>query len=117
MDNPAPASASSTPSGNLSIDQTLPMNIGPRVSVDQLLLAGAHFGHLTQRWNPKMKRYIFMARNGIYLIDLRQTQSLIEPPSEQTPKTAPNGEAVLFVGTKKSARDIIENEATRAGSP
>ncbi|MFC2150636.1 30S ribosomal protein S2 [Calditrichota bacterium] len=88
-----------------------------RVTVDQLLLAGAHFGHLTERWNPKMRRYIFTARNGIYLIDLVKTQSLVEQACKRIAQITAQGEDVLFVGTKKQARDIVENEASRAGSP
>ncbi|MDP8240818.1 MAG: 30S ribosomal protein S2 [Candidatus Hatepunaea meridiana] len=88
-----------------------------RLSIDQLLLAGAHFGHLTQRWNPKMKRYIFMARNGIYLIDLNQTQKLIEEACRKATEIASSGESILFVGTKKQARDIVSSEAKRAECP
>jgi len=89
----------------------------PRVSIEQLLLAGAHFGHLTQRWNPKMKPYIFMARNGIYLIDLQKTQSLIEKACKFVSTVAARGEDVLFVGTKKQARETVQEEAVRATSP
>ncbi len=117
MDNPAPASVSNTPSDSLSMSQALPMNVGPRVSVDQLLLAGAHFGHLTQRWNPKMKRFIFMARNGIYLIDLQKTQVMLEAACAAIAKIAATGEEILFIGTKKQARDVIETEAKRARCP
>jgi len=118
MDNPAPASASSTPSVNLPIEEFAGMpQIGPRVSVDQLLLAGAHFGHLTQRWNPKMKKYIFMARNGIYLIDLQKTQTMLDAACNAMAKLAATGEEVLFIGTKKQARDIVESEAKRASCP
>jgi small subunit ribosomal protein S2 len=88
-----------------------------RVTVEQLLMAGAHFGHLTQRWNPKMKRFIFMARNGIYLIDLNKTQSAIEEACAKIAQIAASGDDVLFIGTKKQARDIIETEAKRAECP
>jgi len=87
------------------------------VTLDQLLLAGAHFGHITQRWNPKMRRYIFMARNGIYLIDLNKTQALIESSCMEAARIAASGEEILFVGTKKQARDIVEAEASRASCP
>lgn len=118
MDNLAPVSASNTPSDDLMNAETAGLpHIGPRVSVDQLLLAGAHFGHLTQRWNPKMKKYIFMARNGIYLIDLQKTQSLLEAACTAIAKVAATGEDILFVGTKKQARDIVATEAKRASSP
>ncbi|MBM3329890.1 MAG: 30S ribosomal protein S2 [Calditrichaeota bacterium] len=117
MDNPAPASASSIPSGDVAALGTPPLVSGPRVSVEQLLLAGAHFGHLTQRWNPKMKRYIFMARNGIYLIDLNLTQSLLDAACRAISAVAAQGEDVLFIGTKKQAREVVELQARRCGSP
>ncbi len=119
MDNPEPASASNTPNANTSSDSAGSMKSASlyRVTVDQLLLAGAHFGHLTQRWNPKMKRYIFMARNGIYLIDLNKTQELINVACRKAVEIAEKGEEILFVGTKKQARDIIEGEAKRADCP
>jgi len=117
MDNPAPASASNIPNANLMITEQPPTALSPRVSIDQLLLAGAHFGHLTRRWNPKMKRYIFMARNGIYLIDLLKTQAALETACKAIAKISADGEDVLFVGTKKQARDIIEAEARRCEAP
>jgi small subunit ribosomal protein S2 len=117
MDNQAHASGSSIPSVDPVMNESLPPSIGQRVSVDQLLLAGAHFGHLTQRWNPKMKRYIFMARNGIYLIDLQKTQSMLETAAAAMAKVAATGEEILFVGTKKQARDIIETQAKRCRCP
>ena len=119
MDNPEPVNASSTQSVNSSVElKNLPANnSSSRVTVDQLLLAGAHFGHLTQRWNPKMKRYIFMARNGIYLIDLNKTQQLIDKSCRKIAEIVAEGDDVLFVGTKKQARDIVESEAKRAECP
>lgn len=87
----------------------------PRASVEALLSAGAHFGHLTRRWNPKMKPYIFMERNGIHIIDLRQTQHLLEEACDALANLAADGRKVLFVGTKKQARDIIRKQAERAG--
>jgi len=98
-------------------ENSMPVPGMPRVSVDQLLLAGAHFGHLTQRWNPKMKRYIFMARNGIYLIDLQKTQMLIEKACKEITKIAASGDEILFIGTKHQARDIVRDEAVRCGCP
>ncbi len=88
-----------------------------RVSVQQLILAGSHFGHLTRRWNPKMKPYIFMEKNGIYIIDLNKTLKLMEEAHAVVERIAARGESILFVGTKKQARDIIKTEATRAGMP
>ena len=85
------------------------------VSLQDLLLAGTHFGHLTRRWNPKMKKFIFMERNGIYIIDLKKTLTHLQRACEEVTKVVKNGEKVLFVGTKKQARDIIRAEAERCG--
>lgn len=87
----------------------------PRVVIDDLLKAGVHFGHLTRRWNPKMKQYIFMERNGIYLVDLKKTQECIEEACSAVQKIVHQGEKVLFVGTKKQAKDIIKFHAQRSG--
>lgn len=81
----------------------------------QLLEAGVHFGHQTRRWNPKMKRYIFTERNGIYIIDLQKTVKKVEEAFNVMRDIAANGGNVLFVGTKKQAQDAIKEEATRAG--
>ena len=119
MDNPEHVSASNTPSVDIPLETAGTRKDAslPRVTIDQLLLAGAHFGHLTQRWNPKMKRYIFSARNGIYLIDLNQTQALIEKACKASSRIASSGNDILFVGTKKQARDIVQAEAQRAECP
>lgn len=87
------------------------------VSIQQLLLAGCHFGHLTRRWNPKMKPYIFMERNGIHIIDLKKTQSCLKKAAEAISEIVRNGGTVLFVGTKKQAKDIVKVEAERCGMP
>jgi len=81
----------------------------------QLLEAGVHFGHQTKRWNPKMKRYIFDARNGIYIIDLQKTIRLFKDACDFVRDVAARGDAVLFVGTKKQAQDVIAEEAARCG--
>lgn len=73
------------------------------VSIKQLLEAGAHFGHQTSRWNPRMKRYIFTQRNGIHIIDLQQTLSLLEKACEYISQVAGQGDKIIFVGTKASA--------------
>ncbi|HEV3231578.1 MAG TPA: 30S ribosomal protein S2 [Candidatus Dormibacteraeota bacterium] len=85
------------------------------VSLKQLLEAGVHFGHQTSRWNPKMKTYIFTARNGIHIIDLGQTVKMLEDTCNWVTRTVADGGNVLFVGTKKQAQGIIEEEAKRAG--
>jgi hypothetical protein len=83
----------------------------------QLLEAGVHFGHQTKRWNPKMKRYIFTARNGIYIIDLQQTVRMFRSAYDVVRDMAAEGRTILFVGTKKQAQEAVEEEARRAGTP
>jgi small subunit ribosomal protein S2 len=83
----------------------------------QLLEAGVHFGHQTRRWNPKMKRFIFGERNGIYIIDLQQTLERIDAAYRFVRRTVENGGTVLFVGTKKQTQEAIEKQADRAHSP
>ncbi|MBI4297645.1 MAG: 30S ribosomal protein S2 [Chloroflexi bacterium] len=80
-----------------------------------LLEAGVHFGHQTRRWNPKMKRYIFTQRNGIHIIDLQQTVTLLEQACDFVKGIAAQGGKILFVGTKKQAQEVIEEEAKRCG--
>jgi small subunit ribosomal protein S2 len=87
------------------------------VKIQDLLLAGCHFGHITRRWNPKMKDYIFMERNGIHIIDLKKTVELLTVACNEISKIASNGGRILFVGTKKQARDIIKIEADRCQMP
>ena len=83
------------------------------VTMKELLEAGVHFGHQTRRWNPKMKPYIFGARNGIYIVDLQQTVRMFKKAYNFIVETVANGESVLFVGTKKQARESIYEEANR----
>ena len=87
------------------------------VTIKQLLEAGVHFGHQTRRWNPKMRPYIFGERNGIHIIDLRQTLVQIELAAEYLRNLAANGGTVLFVGTKKQAQGPVAEAAERAGMP
>ena len=89
----------------------------PVVSMRELLEAGVHFGHQTRRWNPKMRRYIFTERGGIYIIDLQQTLELVEQAAAFVRNVAERGGSVLFVGTKKQGQDAVEEEATRVGMP
>lgn len=84
------------------------------VTMKELLEAGVHFGHQTKRWNPKMKPYIFGARNGIYIIDLQKTVRMFRTAYDFIRDTVAGGESVLFVGTKKQARDAIYEEANRS---
>jgi small subunit ribosomal protein S2 len=87
----------------------------PRVEVAELLAAGCHFGHLTRRWNPKMRAYIFMERNGIHIIDLMKTRILLEEACNAIALIAAEGKRILFVGTKKQAKDVVREEAVRTG--
>ncbi|MEE9117919.1 MAG: 30S ribosomal protein S2 [Calditrichia bacterium] len=87
----------------------------PRVNLETLLAAGSHFGHLTRRWNPKMKEFIFMERSGIHIIDLKKSQVKIDAAFDAIKKVVEDGEEVLFVGTKKQAKEIIKGEARRCG--
>jgi small subunit ribosomal protein S2 len=85
------------------------------VSMKQLLEAGVHFGHQTRRWNPKMAEYIYMERNGIYIIDLQKTVKKLEEAYAFVRSIAENGQSILFVGTKKQAQDAVREEAGRVG--
>ncbi|MFC3882546.1 30S ribosomal protein S2 [Bacillus songklensis] len=85
------------------------------ISMKQLLEAGVHFGHQTRRWNPKMKKYIFTERNGIYIIDLQKTVKKVEEAYNFVKELAANNGTMLFVGTKKQAQDSVKEEAERSG--
>lgn len=85
------------------------------ISMKQLLEAGVHFGHQTRRWNPKMSKYIFTERNGIYIIDLQKTEKKVEEAYDFIKNVASNDGLVLFVGTKKQAQDAVKEEALRCG--
>jgi small subunit ribosomal protein S2 len=87
----------------------------PRAEVSELLAAGCHFGHLTRRWNPKMRPFIFMERNGIHIIDLTKSRVLLEEACNAIAAIVADGRRVLFVGTKKQAKDVIREEAIRTG--
>jgi small subunit ribosomal protein S2 len=87
------------------------------VSMKQLLESGVHFGHQTKRWNPKMKPYIFTERNGIYIVDLQQTVKLAEKAYNFVHELAAEGKSILFVGTKKQAKETVRQEAERCGMP
>jgi small subunit ribosomal protein S2 len=85
------------------------------ISVKQLLEAGAHFGHLTGHWHPRMKSYIFTQRNGIHILDLEQTVAMLEKACDYVKDLVSKGGSILFVGTKKQAQEVIEEEAKRCG--
>lgn len=88
-----------------------------KITQEQLLEAGVHFGHLTRKWNPKMAPYIFMEKNGIHLIDLNKTAVKLEESAEALKNIVKSGRKVLFVATKKQAKEIIETEAARVNMP
>ncbi len=87
------------------------------VSMKQMLETGVHFGHQTRRWNPKMRPFIFGARNGIHIIDLQQTVKLFRTAHDKIVETVANGGKVLFIGTKRQAQEAVAAEASRAGQP
>jgi len=87
------------------------------VTMKSLLEAGVHFGHQKRRWNPKMKKYIFVERSGIYIIDLQQTLDCLHKACDAVRSSVRDGKRVLFVGTKKQAKDVIKEEAKRCGMP
>ena len=109
-----PASTEARPESQHSNQKGASM---PVVSMKDLLEAGVHFGHQTRRWNPKMKRFIFTERGGIYIIDLTQTQELLDEAYNFAKAISERGGSVLFVGTKKQAQDGIRDEARRVGMP
>jgi len=86
-----------------------------KLSVKDLLESGAHFGHQTRRWNPKMKPYIFIERNGIHIIDLQKTLECANRAYDAVKRTVEKGDSVLFIGTKKQAKTVVEEEAARCG--
>ncbi|MDR0715052.1 MAG: 30S ribosomal protein S2 [Bacteroidales bacterium] len=88
-----------------------------KVSIEQLLEAGCHFGHLKRKWNPHMAPYIFMERNGIHIIDLQKTQAKLEEASQALRQIAKSGRKVLFVATKKQAKDLVAEKVQKAGMP
>ena len=88
-----------------------------RASIEDLLKAGTHFGHLTSRWNPKMKPYIFMKRNGIYIINLNHTQKYLDEAADAVARFSRRGKKILFTGTKKQAQETIRKHASECGSP
>lgn len=115
MDNLVHASDSS----GLNVEATASPSppIATRVTIEQLMLAGAHFGHITSRWNPKMKRFIFSEHNGIHIFDLNKTSKLLDKAVQFVVQITSKGEEVLFVGTKPQIRDIVKSEAIRCESP
>ncbi|WP_066940994.1 30S ribosomal protein S2 [Microtetraspora fusca] len=91
--------------------------MAPVVTMRQLLESGVHFGHQTRRWNPKMKRFIFTERNGIYIIDLQKSLSFIDRAYDFVKETVAHGGSIMFIGTKKQAQESIAEQASRVGMP
>ncbi|GII30884.1 30S ribosomal protein S2 [Planotetraspora mira] len=91
--------------------------MAPVVTMRQLLESGVHFGHQTRRWNPKMKRFIFTERNGIYIIDLQKSLSFIDRAYDFVKETVAHGGSIMFIGTKKQAQESISEQASRVGMP
>jgi len=87
-----------------------------QLTIESLISAGAHFGHLTSKWNPKMKKYVFMEKNGIHIIDLEMTLKALEKACKYLNDVVRKGGEVLFVGTKKQAKNVLEDEAIRCGA-
>ncbi len=114
-----PATPAQAPPAQAPVAEAPPANLseaaGP-VTMKSLLEAGVHFGHQKRRWNPKMKRYIFSARNGIHIIDLQQTLKLLEQAKEFITEVSAQGKKVIFVGTKRQAHETITQEAQRSGA-
>jgi len=98
------------------MEQVMPEEGAPVITMKKLLEAGAHFGHPTRRWNPKMQKYIFGARNGVYIIDLQKTAAKIEEAYAALKKIVEEGGKVLFVGTRKQVQEEVIEEANRSGS-
>lgn len=94
-----------------------PQTTDHRASIEDLIKAGTHFGHLTSRWNPKMRPYVFMERNGIHIIDLTETQKLLNEAAAAAARFAGQGKTILFAGTKKQGRDILRKHAVACGMP
>ncbi|MCB0718927.1 MAG: 30S ribosomal protein S2 [Bacteroidetes bacterium] len=91
--------------------------VAHRASIEDLLQAGTHFGHLTSRWNPKMKHYVFMERNGIHIIDLTKSQTMLDAAADAAARFARQGKSILFAGTKKQAREILRKHAEACDTP
>ena len=86
------------------------------ITIKDLLEAGVHFGHQTKRWNPKMKKFIFTSRNGIYIIDLQKTLTCLEMACKKVKEVVSEGKSILFVGTKKQAQEVVKEEAIKCGA-
>ena len=98
-------------------DENAKQESAHRATVEELLKAGSHFGHLTSRWNPRMEKYIFMERNNIHIIDLMQTQVLLDRAAAAAKRFARRGKKILFAGTKKQAQEIVREHAEDCGMP
>ena len=117
-DTEADVSQEAAPESESETDDTEePEETSHRATVEELLKAGAHFGHLTSRWNPRMEKYIFMERNNIHIIDLMQTQVFLDEAADAARRFANRGKKILFAGTKKQAQDILREHAEECSMP
>src|SRR5262245_55861195 len=113
--NPRPGDASAPPPPSPNLDPLPLPTLEAPITIREMMEAGVHFGHQTRRWNPKMKTFIFGARNGIHIIDLQQTVRAFNKAYRFLVSTVSNGRSVLFVGTKKQAQEVMRDEALRGG--
>ena len=117
-DTEADVSQETAPESESETDDTEePEETSHRATVEELLKAGAHFGHLTSRWNPRMEEYIFMERNNIHIIDLMQTQVLLDEAADAAKRFAKRGKKILFAGTKTQAQEIVREHAEECEMP
>ena len=113
----APEAADTTAAATETVENETPVYLQGPVGVQELLNAGVHFGHLTSRWNPKMKPFIFMQRNGVHVLDLMQTETLLQEAADAAARFARQGKRILYVGTKKQARESVRRHAESADMP
>ncbi|MFP4227477.1 MAG: 30S ribosomal protein S2 [Salinivenus sp.] len=116
-EDPSPEADGSSSASDADAEDDSEGDASHRATIEELMKAGAHFGHLTSRWNPRMEKYIFMERNNIHIIDLMQTQVLLDEAAEAAKRFARRGKKILFAGTKKQAQDIVREHAEDAGMP
>ena len=116
LEQPVEAEVAPEQAANPTMDAVMHDPDAPVITMRKLLEAGAHFGHQTRRWNPKMKKYIYGARNGVYIIDLQKTVDAITEAYAKMKEIVDNGGKVLFVGTKKQCQEATQQEALRSGS-
>ncbi len=115
MAAPAPANDSSSPSDSHKAGERGSMAQATQITIEDLINTGAHFGHLTRRWHPNFKPYIYMEKNGIHIIDVQQTMRCLQAAVDAVTKLVKDGGTILYIGTKKQAKDVLQREADRCG--